>query len=86
MKSVNAECPNITDVYSLGRSTKGLDIMAMVVSGNPKEHEIGTNGSLHPDPPGGNRQSFLGLLSTSLQLFIIKTSPVLGLGSAPGSS
>lgn len=41
MKSVNAECPNITNIYSLGRSSKGLDIMAMVISGNPTEHEIG---------------------------------------------
>uniref|UniRef100_A0A8C2YVV1 AE binding protein 1 n=1 Tax=Cyclopterus lumpus TaxID=8103 RepID=A0A8C2YVV1_CYCLU len=41
MKSVNAECPNITKVYSLGRSSKGLDILAIVISGNPTEHEIG---------------------------------------------
>ncbi|KAM9743208.1 inactive carboxypeptidase-like protein X2 isoform 2-T2 [Menidia menidia] len=41
MKSVNEECPNITSIYSLGRSTKGLEIMAMVISGNPTEHEIG---------------------------------------------
>ncbi|XP_037633285.1 inactive carboxypeptidase-like protein X2 isoform X1 [Sebastes umbrosus] len=41
MKSVNSECPNITNVYSLGRSSKGLDIMAMVISGSPTEHEIG---------------------------------------------
>ncbi|XP_049906199.1 inactive carboxypeptidase-like protein X2 [Epinephelus moara] len=41
MKSVNTECPNITNIYSLGRSSKGLDIMAMVISGNPTEHEIG---------------------------------------------
>lgn len=43
MKSVSDECPNITSVYSLGRSSKGLDIMAMVISGNPTEHEIGGN-------------------------------------------
>lgn len=43
MKSVNDECPNITNIYSLGRSSKGLDIMAMVISGNPTEHEIGTH-------------------------------------------
>lgn len=43
MKSVNDECPNITNIYSLGRSSKGLDIMAMVISGNPTEHEIGTD-------------------------------------------
>ncbi|XP_070759742.1 inactive carboxypeptidase-like protein X2 [Enoplosus armatus] len=41
MKSVNDECPNITSIYSLGRSSKGLEIMAMVISGNPAEHEIG---------------------------------------------
>lgn len=41
MKSVNDECPNITSIYSLGRSSKGLEIMAMVISGNPTEHEIG---------------------------------------------
>uniref|UniRef100_A0A672YE99 Si:ch1073-459j12.1 n=1 Tax=Sphaeramia orbicularis TaxID=375764 RepID=A0A672YE99_9TELE len=41
MKSVNDECPNITHIYSLGRSSKGLDIMAMIISGNPTEHEIG---------------------------------------------
>ncbi|XP_060928388.1 inactive carboxypeptidase-like protein X2 [Limanda limanda] len=41
MKSVNEECPNITSIYSLGRSSKGLDIMAIVISGNPTEHEIG---------------------------------------------
>ena len=41
MKSVNDECPNITSIYSLGLSTNGLDIVAMVISGNPTEHEIG---------------------------------------------
>ncbi|XP_029366811.1 inactive carboxypeptidase-like protein X2 [Echeneis naucrates] len=41
MKSVNEECPNITSIYSLGRSSKGKEIMAMVISGNPTEHEIG---------------------------------------------
>ncbi|XP_017162096.1 inactive carboxypeptidase-like protein X2 isoform X1 [Poecilia reticulata] len=41
MKSVHEECPNITNVYSLGRSSKGQEIMAMIISGNPTEHEIG---------------------------------------------
>lgn len=41
MKSVNDECPNITSIYSLGRSLKGLEIVAMIISGNPTEHEIG---------------------------------------------
>ncbi|MEQ2260572.1 hypothetical protein XENORESO_020669, partial [Xenotaenia resolanae] len=41
MKSVHEECPNITSVYSLGRSSKGQEIVAMIISGNPTEHEIG---------------------------------------------
>lgn len=41
MKSVHEECPNITNVYSLGRSSQGREIMAMIISGNPNEHEIG---------------------------------------------
>uniref|UniRef100_A0A3Q0T0D4 Peptidase M14 domain-containing protein n=1 Tax=Amphilophus citrinellus TaxID=61819 RepID=A0A3Q0T0D4_AMPCI len=41
MKSVNEECPNITTIYSLGRSSKGKEILAMIISSNPTEHEIG---------------------------------------------
>lgn len=41
MKLVNDECPDITSIYSLGRSFKGLEIVAMIISGNPTEHEIG---------------------------------------------
>lgn len=48
MKSVNEECPNITNIYSLGRSSKGLEIMAIIVSGNPTEHEIGGNVVIRP--------------------------------------
>lgn len=47
MKSVNDECPNITNIYSLGRSSKGRELLAMVISGNPTEHEIGQ----YPYPP-----------------------------------
>ncbi|XP_013862668.1 inactive carboxypeptidase-like protein X2 [Austrofundulus limnaeus] len=41
MKSVHEECPNITSIYSLGLSSNGREIMAMIISGNPTEHEIG---------------------------------------------
>lgn len=41
MKSVHDECPNITSIYSLGHSSQGLDIIAIIISGNPTEHEIG---------------------------------------------
>ncbi len=48
MKSVHDECPNITSIYSLGRSSRGLEIMAMIISGNPTEHEIGVNVFVRP--------------------------------------
>ncbi|KAM8865036.1 adipocyte enhancer-binding protein 1 [Synchiropus picturatus] len=41
MKAVHEECPSITHLYSLGRSSGGREIMAMIISGNPTEHEIG---------------------------------------------
>ena len=41
MKSVGDECPNITSVYSLGLSSEGRDILAMVLSDKPTEHETG---------------------------------------------
>ncbi|XP_067087211.1 inactive carboxypeptidase-like protein X2 [Osmerus mordax] len=41
MKSVGDECPNITSVYSLGLSSEGRDILAMVLSDNPTQHEPG---------------------------------------------
>ncbi|XP_027024059.2 inactive carboxypeptidase-like protein X2 [Tachysurus fulvidraco] len=41
MKSISDECPNITRLYSLGKSSKGLDIYAMEVTDNPGIHETG---------------------------------------------
>lgn len=41
MKSISDQCPNITKLYSLGKSSKGLDIYAMEVTDNPGIHETG---------------------------------------------
>uniref|UniRef100_A0AAY4AQQ0 Adipocyte enhancer-binding protein 1 n=1 Tax=Denticeps clupeoides TaxID=299321 RepID=A0AAY4AQQ0_9TELE len=41
MKVVNEECPNITRIYNIGKSTKGLKMYAMEISDNPGEHETG---------------------------------------------
>uniref|UniRef100_V9KB80 Adipocyte enhancer-binding protein 1-like protein n=1 Tax=Callorhinchus milii TaxID=7868 RepID=V9KB80_CALMI len=41
MKVVNEECPNITRIYNVGKSSQGLKIYAMEISDNPGEHELG---------------------------------------------
>ncbi|KAI4896018.1 hypothetical protein NFI96_000300 [Prochilodus magdalenae] len=41
MKSVSDECPNITRFYSLGKSSKGLELYAMEISDKPGIHETG---------------------------------------------
>ncbi|XP_023694243.1 inactive carboxypeptidase-like protein X2 [Paramormyrops kingsleyae] len=41
MYSIKNECPNITRLYDIGESFKGLKIYAMEISDNPGEHELG---------------------------------------------
>ncbi|XP_075037655.1 putative carboxypeptidase X1 [Mixophyes fleayi] len=41
MKKVNEACPNITRVYSIGKSYLGLKMYVMEISDNPGEHELG---------------------------------------------
>lgn len=47
MKVVNEECPNITRIYNIGKSSKGLKIYAMEISDNPGEHETGQRHAAH---------------------------------------
>lgn len=53
MKRVNDECPNITRVYSIGKSYLGLKMYVMEISDNPGQHEVGTC----PAAPGQGGQS-----------------------------
>uniref|UniRef100_A0AAY4AXA7 F5/8 type C domain-containing protein n=1 Tax=Denticeps clupeoides TaxID=299321 RepID=A0AAY4AXA7_9TELE len=41
MKSVADECPDITNLYSLGKSSKGLEMYVMEMSDQPGKHETG---------------------------------------------
>lgn len=41
MRSVTEECPDITHVYTIGKSYMGLKLYVMVISDNPTKHELG---------------------------------------------
>lgn len=41
MKSVTEACPDITHIYSIGKSHMGLKMYVMEISDHPGKHELG---------------------------------------------
>ncbi|OWK56760.1 putative carboxypeptidase X1 [Lonchura striata] len=52
MKRVSEECPDITRVYSIGQSSRGLRLYVMEISDNPGQHELGGDTWGHLGTPG----------------------------------
>ncbi|XP_030381385.1 carboxypeptidase D isoform X3 [Scaptodrosophila lebanonensis] len=66
LRATSARYPNLTALYSIGKSTQGRDLWVMVVSSSPYEHMVGKPdvkyvGNIHGNEPVG-REMLLHLI------------------------
>lgn len=63
MRSVAEECPDITHIYTIGKSYMGLKLYVMVISDNPTKHELGERLAFTIQPEGSSLSQFVLLLN-----------------------
>lgn len=62
MRSVADECPDITHIYTIGKSYMGLKLYVMVISDNPTKHELGEQLPFTIQPEAWSVSQFVLLL------------------------
>lgn len=72
-RTVTSKYPNLTALYSIGKSVQGRDLWVLVVSSSPYEHMIGKPdvkyiGGIHGNEPVG-KEMLLHLIDVSINVF-----------------
>jgi hypothetical protein len=78
LRQTTARYPNLTALYSIGKSVQGKDLWVMVVSASPYEHMIGKPdvkyiGNIHGNEAVG-KELLLHLIQVRLSFFFIFTN------------
>lgn len=75
LRSVNAAYPNITALYSIGRSVQGRELWVMVVSTSPYKHQLGVPNVKYVANMHGNEAVGRELMLHLIQVFLLQLPP-----------